>query len=87
WRLGLINVAIGTYGIPPLTDLRGARDLHKEPLHATIIATADELAAAAGLSMPKSSALPAVLIRDYPHKSNTAPATAIIRPSSADLFR
>jgi len=87
WRLGLTNVAIGTYGISPLIDLRGTRDAHKKPLHATIIAVADELAASAGLSMQKSAATPAVIIRNYPHKPSTAPATTIIRPADSDLFR
>ena len=87
WRLGLSNIAIGTYGVPPLQDLRGTRDQHKKPLHATIIAVADELAAAAGLAMPKSAATPAILIRNYPFKRSTAPATQIIRPPDLDLFR
>jgi coenzyme F420-0:L-glutamate ligase / coenzyme F420-1:gamma-L-glutamate ligase len=87
WRLGLINVAIGTYGIPPLIDLRGTRDAHKKPLHATIIAVSDELAAAAGLSMQKSAATPAIIIRNYNFTPSTAPATAIIRPPDLDLFR
>jgi coenzyme F420-0:L-glutamate ligase / coenzyme F420-1:gamma-L-glutamate ligase len=87
WRLGLTNVAIGTYGVPSLVDLRGTRDMHNKPLHASIIATADELAAAAGLAMPKAAATPAILIRNYPYKSSTAPATTVIRPPDLDLFR
>src|SRR5580704_4501399 len=87
WRLGLTNVAIGCYGVPPLVDLRGTRDTHGKPLHASIIATADELAAAAGLAMPKSASTPAVLIRNYPFKPATASATTIIRPPGLDLFR
>jgi coenzyme F420-0:L-glutamate ligase / coenzyme F420-1:gamma-L-glutamate ligase len=87
WRLGLTNVAIGCYGIAPLQDLRGTRDAHEKPLHATIIATADELAAAAGLATPKSASVPAVLIRYFPFKPSTAPATQIIRPPDLDLFR
>src|SRR5579862_8046442 len=59
WRLGLTNIAIGSYGVPPLRDLRGTHDQHGKPLHATIIATADELASAASLAMPKSAATPA----------------------------
>ena len=51
WRLGLMNVAIGAAGVPVLLDLRGSRDLHNKPLHATILAVADELAGAAGLLM------------------------------------
>jgi coenzyme F420-0:L-glutamate ligase/coenzyme F420-1:gamma-L-glutamate ligase len=87
WRLGLTNVAIGTYGISPMEDLRGTRDQHNKPLHATIIATADELAAAAGLAMPKSAATPAILIRNYRFTPSSAPATKIIRPAADDLFR
>jgi coenzyme F420-0:L-glutamate ligase / coenzyme F420-1:gamma-L-glutamate ligase len=87
WRLGLTNVAIGCYGISPMQDLRGTRDAHGKPLHATIIATADELASAAALCMEKSSAVPAVIIRNFAFASSTAPATTIIRPASDDLFR
>lgn len=87
WRLGLANVAIGTYGVPPMQDLRGTRDMHKKPLHATIIAVADELAAAAGLAMQKSAAAPAVIIRNYRHTRSTDPATTIIRAPDLDLFR
>jgi coenzyme F420-0:L-glutamate ligase / coenzyme F420-1:gamma-L-glutamate ligase len=87
WRLGLTNVAIGTYGVPALQDLRGTRDMYRKPLHASIIALADELAAAAGLAMPKSACTPAVIIRNYAHKRSAARATDIIRPADLDLFR
>jgi coenzyme F420-0:L-glutamate ligase/coenzyme F420-1:gamma-L-glutamate ligase len=87
WRLGLTNVAIGCYGIAPMQDLRNTRDSNNKLLHATIIATADELAAAAGLATPKSSATPAVIIRNYACKFATTPAAKIIRPPDLDLFR
>jgi coenzyme F420-0:L-glutamate ligase/coenzyme F420-1:gamma-L-glutamate ligase len=87
WRLGLTNVAIGCYGISPMQDLRGTRDANNKPLHATITATADELSSAASLAMPKSASTPAVIIRNYQFKPSTAPATKIIRPPNADLFR
>jgi coenzyme F420-0:L-glutamate ligase/coenzyme F420-1:gamma-L-glutamate ligase len=87
WRLGLTNVAIGCYGIPPMQDLRGTRDANRKPLHASIIATADELAAAAGLAMPKAAAIPAVIIRNFAHSSSAARATTIVRPAEDDLFR
>ena len=87
WRLGLTNIAIGTYGVPALLDLRGSRDMHKKPLYATIIAVADELAAAAGLAMQKSAATPAVIIRNFTYKPSSAPATSINRPAESDLFR
>jgi coenzyme F420-0:L-glutamate ligase/coenzyme F420-1:gamma-L-glutamate ligase len=87
WRLGLTNVAIGAAGVPVLLDLRGTRDLHHKPLHATILAVADELAAAAGLIMGKSAGIPAVVIRGYRYRPTLDPAARIIRPAHEDLFR
>src|SRR5947208_1431818 len=87
WRLGLTNVAIGASGVPVLHDLRGTRDREGKPLTATILAVADELAAAAGLLMGKSEGFPVVVIRGYRYKPSAEPATSIIRPASEDLFR
>jgi coenzyme F420-0:L-glutamate ligase / coenzyme F420-1:gamma-L-glutamate ligase len=87
WRLGLTNVAIGAAGVPALIDLRGTRDLQGQVLHATILAVADELAAAAGLLMAKSGGIPAVIIRGYRYRSVLDPAARIIRPAQQDLFR
>jgi coenzyme F420-0:L-glutamate ligase/coenzyme F420-1:gamma-L-glutamate ligase len=87
WRLGLTNVAIGAAGVPVLLDLRGTPDRHGKLLNATILAVADELAAAAGLLMDKSKGSPVVLIRGYRYKSVSDPAARIIRPAAEDLFR
>ena len=87
WRLGLTNVAIGAAGIPVLLDLRGSRDRNAKPLQATILAVADDLAAAAGLAMGKRDGLPAVIIRGYKYLPAQEPATKIIRPAGEDLFR
>jgi coenzyme F420-0:L-glutamate ligase/coenzyme F420-1:gamma-L-glutamate ligase len=87
WRLGLINVAIGAYGVPALVDLRGTRDRHLKLLRATVLAVADELAAAAGLLMDKSAGNPIVVIRGYRHRFVHDPAARIIRPANEDLFR
>jgi coenzyme F420-0:L-glutamate ligase/coenzyme F420-1:gamma-L-glutamate ligase len=87
WRLGLTNVAIGAAGVPVLVDLRGTRDRHGKVLNATILAVADELAAAAGLLMDKATGSPVVLVRGYRYKSRFEPATRIIRPVAEDLFR
>jgi coenzyme F420-0:L-glutamate ligase/coenzyme F420-1:gamma-L-glutamate ligase len=87
WRLGLTNVAIGAAGVPVLLDLRGTPDRHGKLLNATILAVADELAAAAGLLMDKSKGSPVVLIRGYRYKSVSEPASRIIRPAAEDLFR
>lgn len=87
WRLGLTNVAVGASGLPVLLDLRGTRDRHGKPLTATVLAVADELAAAAGLLMGKSEGAPVILIRGYRFKPASEPATHIIRPAAEDLFR
>ncbi len=87
WRLGLTNVAIGAAGVPVLRDLRGMRDRHSRPLQATILAVADELAAAAGLVMGKSEGIPVVVIRGYRYRPADERATSIIRPADEDLFR
>jgi coenzyme F420-0:L-glutamate ligase/coenzyme F420-1:gamma-L-glutamate ligase len=87
WRLGLTNVAIGASGLQVLLDLRGTRDRAGKPLTATVLAVADELAAAAGLLMGKSEGVPAVLIRGYRYRPAAEKAASIIRPASEDLFR
>ena len=87
WRLGLINVALGASGVPALADLRGMRDRHRKLLRATILAVADELAAAAGLLMRKSAGTPVVVVRGYRYRFVQEPAARIIRPAAEDLFR
>jgi coenzyme F420-0:L-glutamate ligase/coenzyme F420-1:gamma-L-glutamate ligase len=87
WRLGLTNVAIGAAGVPVLLDLRGTLDRAGKPLHATILAVADELAAAAGLVMGKAAGTPVVVIRGYRYRPVLEPAASVIRPAGEDLFR
>jgi coenzyme F420-0:L-glutamate ligase / coenzyme F420-1:gamma-L-glutamate ligase len=87
WRLGLTNVAIGASGLPVLLDLRGTRDREGKPLTATVLALADELAAAAGLLMGKAEGIPAVVIRGYRYTPASERAAGIIRPASEQLFR
>jgi coenzyme F420-0:L-glutamate ligase/coenzyme F420-1:gamma-L-glutamate ligase len=55
WRQGLVNVAIGCAGLPALVDLRGTADHHGRELEATIVALADEVAAASGLVIGKDA--------------------------------
>lgn len=87
WRLGISNVAIGASGVPVLIDLRGSRDRQRKLLRATVLAVADELAAAAGLLMGKSAGTPVVVIRGYRYRAVQVPAASLIRPASEDLFR
>ncbi len=87
WRLGLMNVALGAAGVPALVDLRGTRDRNRKMLRATVLAVADELAAAAGLLMGKSAGTPVVVIRGFRYRFVQDPASRIIRPAAEDLFR
>lgn len=87
WRLGQTNVAIGAAGVPVLFDLRGGKDRLGKPLHATILAVADDLAAAAGLLMGKAAGRPAVILRGFAYPRVFEPAAAILRPAGEDLFR
>src|SRR5207249_6717018 len=63
WREGLVNVAIGCAGLPALVDLRGTKDHTGRELEATVVALADEVAAASGLVMGKSDGIPACSVR------------------------
>jgi coenzyme F420-0:L-glutamate ligase/coenzyme F420-1:gamma-L-glutamate ligase len=87
WREGLTNVAIGLAGIEPLLDLRGRKDDYGKDLSATVLAVADEIAAASGLLMMKTARLPVIVMRGYRFEAGTSPATSLIRPRERDLFR
>jgi len=87
WRLGLTNVAIGAAGLAVLEDLRGTRDASGRELQGTILALADELAAAADLVMKKAAQIPAVVIRGVRFARARGSARQLIRPASEDMFR
>ena len=87
WRDGLVEFALGVSGLDPLDDQRGEEDLQGRELHHTVIAVADELAAAAGLLMEKSAAMPAVIVRGYRYTPADVGSEALKRPADADLFR
>ena len=86
WRQGTTDVAIGLAGIRPLLDLTGELDSAGYELHATVIAVADELAAAAELAMGKTSGIPAAVIRGY-DASGDGSARDVVMPPERDLFR
>jgi coenzyme F420-0:L-glutamate ligase / coenzyme F420-1:gamma-L-glutamate ligase len=87
WRLGIVNVALGVAGSAALVDLRGTADDAGEPLHATVIAVADEIAAAAGLVMRKTARTPAVVVRGLSSSRGAGSGRELIRPPGEDLFR
>ena len=90
WRLGQAEVAIGCAGLVPLDDWRGRRDSHGRELEATLIAVADEAAAAADLVRGKDSRVPAVVLRGlerFVTAEDGPGAQALRRPRDEDLFR
>lgn len=88
WREGLVEVAIGCAGMEPLLDLRGETDLLGRTLHHTIVAVADEVAAAAGLVMAKGSGIAAAIVRGVTFRPGAGGAAAVlVRGREFDLFR
>jgi coenzyme F420-0:L-glutamate ligase/coenzyme F420-1:gamma-L-glutamate ligase len=90
WRQGQCDVAIGCAGIAPLDDWRGRPDRAGRELRATVLAAADELAAAADLARTKDGGQPVVLVRGARRHVTDADgpgAAALIRPAAEDLFR
>ena len=87
WREGLVDVAIGVAGLEPLEDYRGSTDRRGRPLNVTIIAVADQLAAAAGLLMRKPDGAPVVLIRGFNWRAGDGSARVLLRRPEMDLFR
>ncbi len=63
WRLGQAEVAIGCAGLAPLDDWRGRHDASGRELEATLIAIADEAAAAADLVRDKAQPRPRRVVR------------------------
>jgi coenzyme F420-0:L-glutamate ligase / coenzyme F420-1:gamma-L-glutamate ligase len=86
WRQGTTDVAIGLAGIAPLLDLQGERDPTGYKLHATVIAVADELAAAAELVKGKTAGAPVAIIRGQDF-SGDGSARQLVIPAERDLFR
>lgn len=86
WRFGIANVAIGASGIEVLRDLRGAHDPAGYELSSTVIAIADEIAAAAELVMGKIERVPAAVVRGLDVGGNGT-ARELVIPPEQDLFR
>lgn len=89
WRIGQTDIAIGIAGLAPVDDWRGHRDGAGRELDATIVAVADEAAAAADLARSKDSGEPVVLVRGLERHVSDADgpgAAALIRARAEDLF-
>ncbi len=88
WRLGVVGTCIGLSGVPALVDERGWQDLFEYKLKITIVGTADELAAAASLTMGEAAeGTPAAHVRGFPYQLRESKFQELIRPKDQDLFR
>jgi len=87
WREGLTNIAIGVAGFAPLRSYLGERDPAGRPLQATILAIADELAAAAEPVMGKLDRVPAAIVRGVSLTASEEGSKPLLRDPARDLFR
>jgi coenzyme F420-0:L-glutamate ligase/coenzyme F420-1:gamma-L-glutamate ligase len=88
WRQGVIGTCIGISGLPGLVDARGKPDLFGYYLRITLIAAADELAAAASLVMGEAAeGTPAVLVHGFPYPLREGSLKELLRDRELDLFR
>ncbi|MDT0407657.1 MULTISPECIES: coenzyme F420-0:L-glutamate ligase [Streptomyces] len=101
WRAGLTDVAIGASGVRVLDDLRGGTDAHGNPLSATVVALADEIAAAGDLVKGKAAGYPVAVVSGLAHlvtdgtegadgtdgADGARGARALVRAARDDMFR
>ncbi|MGH8777093.1 MAG: coenzyme F420-0:L-glutamate ligase [Jiangellaceae bacterium] len=90
WRDGVVDFAVGAAGVVVRDDLRGRRDPYGNELDVTVVAVADELAAATELVRTKLAAVPVAVVRGLPHlvTPDDGPGAAVlVRPAAEDRFR
>jgi coenzyme F420-0:L-glutamate ligase/coenzyme F420-1:gamma-L-glutamate ligase len=78
-------VAIGVAGLQPLEDWRGRRDANGYELRTTVVAVADEIAAAAELVRGKTAGVPVAVVRGL-DVSGEGSARELIMPRERDMF-
>jgi len=86
WRQGIVDVAIGVAGVRPLEDWRGRVDANGYELRATVVAVADEIAAAAELVRRKTAGVPVAIVRGL-DVAGEGSAQELVMPPARDMFR
>jgi coenzyme F420-0:L-glutamate ligase len=89
WRSGQTDVAVGAAGLTPVEDLRGRVDAWGNTLGVTVLAVADEVAAAADLVKRKLAGMPVAVVQGLGHlvlDSDGPGASALVRPLAEDRF-
>ncbi|HMM42334.1 MAG TPA: coenzyme F420-0:L-glutamate ligase, partial [Thermomicrobiales bacterium] len=84
---GIVNVAVGIAGMSPFADYRGVTDPYGYDLRVSVMAVADELAAAAELLAGKIEARPVALIRGYAWTPSDGAARELVMDPERDMFR
>jgi len=92
FRNGAVGVAIGCYGISPLWERAGEKDLYGRKLETTEVAVGDELAAAASILMGQADeGIPVVLVRGFLNfdklKNQKTSIKSLLREKEFDVFR
>ena len=88
WRIGQTDHAIGVSGVRVLEDYAGARDAYGNELQVTVMAVADELAAAADLVKGKLRGRPVAVVRGLGQLLGQAESDArgLLRDPAEDMF-
>ena len=86
WRVGQVDLAIGSAGLSPVRDARGTQDTYGAVLEVTEIAVADELASAAELVKGKADGIAAAIVRGLVFADDGRGAQAMVRPAETDWF-
>lgn len=88
WRLGVSDVAIGAAGVRVLDDYTGRVDEYGNTLEMTVVAVADEIAAATDLATGKLAGAPLAIVRGLDHYLDDSGQRAhdVVRPLDEDLF-
>jgi coenzyme F420-0:L-glutamate ligase / coenzyme F420-1:gamma-L-glutamate ligase len=88
WRIGQTDHAIGVSGVRSHADYAGARDAYGNELQVTVMAVADELAAAADLVKGKLRGRPVAVIRGLGQLLGQGESAAreLLRDPAKDMF-
>ncbi|WP_342775225.1 coenzyme F420-0:L-glutamate ligase [Nocardia yunnanensis] len=86
WRNGQIDAAIGSSGLRVMHDYNGAVDGQGNELQVTLVAVADELAAAADLVKGKLGGVPIAVVRGFEYTDDGSSAADLLRTGEEDLF-
>ncbi|MFZ0996546.1 MAG: coenzyme F420-0:L-glutamate ligase [Candidatus Dormiibacterota bacterium] len=87
FREGSVNVAIGVAGMPALSDYRGLEDPQGYELHASTIASADEIASIGEMLMGKVDRLPLAVVRGLTWSGPEEGSAPLLRDPARDIFR